>query len=181
MSQKTQKLILPCSVPAENRTEAFSSEMEKGAIYCLAELERERGGGLILKKPEEKTVFLAEFGYPLWLFPWNNLSLIFDGLKTKAHTLTYKIVPDVKNFMENLQRSSKSIETYMIFLSDSINYFQILTSEKTMVIDAFITESNFLNEFSLYLSEASAVEEASLSEMVFLPTVIDESSILSAV
>jgi hypothetical protein len=154
--------------------------MEKGAIYCFAELERERGGGLILKKPEEKLVFLAEFGYPLWLFPWDELSLIFDGLKMKAHILTYKIVPDVKNFMENVQRSSKSLETYMSFLSDSINYFQISTSEKTMTIDALITEPNFLNEFSLYLSETTAIE-ASLSEMMFLSPVIDESTILSVV
>ncbi|MEM3696916.1 MAG: hypothetical protein QXQ94_05345 [Candidatus Bathyarchaeia archaeon] len=179
MSQKTQKLILPFSVPSENRIEPFSSEMENGAIYCFAELERERGGGLILKKPEEKLVFLAEFGYPLWLLPWNDLSLIFDGLKTKAHTLTYKIVPDVRNFMENVQRSSKSIETYITFLSDSINYFQISASEKTMTIDALITEPNFLNEFSLYLLEAKA--ETSPFEMVFLPPVIDETAILSAV
>jgi DNA repair exonuclease SbcCD ATPase subunit len=154
--------------------------MEKGAIYCFAELEREQGGGLILKKPEEKLVFLAKFGYPLWLFPWNELSLIFDGLKTKEYALTYKIVPEVKNFMENLQRSSKSIETYMTFLSDSINFFQISSSEKTMTIAALITEPNFLNEFGLYILEASTIE-ASPSEMVFLPTVVDESAILSAV
>ena len=154
--------------------------MEKSAIYCFAELERERGGGLILKKPEEKMVFLAEFGYPLWLFPWDGLSLLFDGLKTKAHTLNYRIVPDVKNFMENVQRSSKSIETYITFLSDNINYFQISSSEKTMTIDALITEPNFLNEFGLYVSEATTVE-ASPFEIVFLPTVVDESSILSAV
>ncbi|MDI6691607.1 MAG: hypothetical protein QME50_07090, partial [Candidatus Bathyarchaeota archaeon] len=180
MSQKTQKLILPFSIPSENRTEPFSNEMEKGAIYCFAQLERERGGGLILKKPEEKLVFLAEFSYPLWLLQWDELSLIFDGLKTKAHTLTYRIVPDIKNFMENVQRSSKSIETYMSFLSDSLNYFQISGSEKTMTIDALITEPSFLNEFSLYLSEATAIE-ASPSEMVFLPPVIDETLILSAV
>ncbi|MGQ9506788.1 MAG: hypothetical protein ACUVTB_02875 [Candidatus Bathycorpusculaceae bacterium] len=175
----SQKLILPFSVPSENRTEPFSSEMEKGAIYCFAELERERGGGLILKKPEEKLVFLAEFGYPLWLFPWNDLSLVFDGLKTKAHALNYRMVPDVKNFMENMQRSSKNLETYMTFLSDSINYFQTPTSEKTMTMDALITEPSFLNEFSLYLAEAKP--ETSHPEIVFLPPLIDESAILSAV
>jgi hypothetical protein len=179
LSLKTQKLILPFSIPSENRTEPFSEEMEKSAIYCFADLERERGGGLILKKPEEKLVFLAEFGYPLWLFPWDELSLIFDGLKTKAHTLNYRIVPDVKNFMENVQRSSKSIETYMTFLSDNINYFQISSSEKTMTIDALITEPSFLNEFSLYVSEATAVENLP-NEMVYLPPVIDESAISSA-
>ncbi|MGQ9744267.1 MAG: hypothetical protein ACUVQW_06610 [Candidatus Bathycorpusculaceae bacterium] len=180
MSQKIQRLILPFCVKSENRVENFSEEMEKGALYCYAELERERGGGLLLKKPEEKLVFLAEFFYPLWLFPWNNLGLVFDGLKTKSYTLNYRIFPNVTNFMENMQRGSKTLETYMIFLSENINYFQLSSDEKTLTVDALLTEPNFLNEFGLYLSEASKAE-ISPSEIGFLPTVIDESAILAAV
>ena len=179
MSQKVAGLILPFSVLSENRTEPFSEEMGKAAIYCFAELERVKGGGLILKKPEEKLVFLAEFCYPLWLAPWDDLTLVFDGLKTTAHTLTYKTIPDVKAFMENVQRSSKSLETYMAFLSDSINYFQI-SSEKTMVVDALITEPNSLNELSIYLSDARQVETSS-SEIVFLSPTIEESTISSLI
>ena len=179
MSQRVAGLILPFSVLSENRTEPFSEEMEKAAVYCFAELERVKGGGLILKKPEEKLVFLAEFCYPLWLAPWNDLTLAFDGLKTSAHTLTYKTIPDVKAFMENVHRSSKSLETYMAFLSDNINYFQIL-SEKTTVIDALITEPNSLNELSMYLSDARQVE-TSTSEIVFLPPTIEESTISSLI
>jgi len=178
LSQKVTRLILPFSVLSENRTEPFSSDMERAAIYCFAELEREKGGGLILKKPEEKLVFLAEFYYPLWLIPWSELSLIFDGLKTTAHTLTYRNVPNVKTFIENMHRSSKTLETYMAFLSDNINYFQILSKEKVMTIDALITEPDFLNEFNIYLSEAKQVEIPS-SEIVLLPTATDESTISS--
>jgi len=152
--------------------------MEKAAIYCFAELEREKGGGLILKKPEEKLVFLAEFCYPLWLIPWGELSLVFDGLKTTAYTLTYRDVPNAKTFMENMQRSSKTLETYMAFLSDSINYFQVPSKEKAITIDALIAEPIFLNEFILYFSEAKQVETPS-PKIVFLPTSIDESTISS--
>jgi len=178
LSQEIPRLILPFSVLSENRTEPFAEKMEKAALYCFAELEREKGGGLILKKPAEKLVFLAEFCYPLWLIPWSELSLIFDGLKTTVHTLTYRTIPDVKAFMENVQRSSKTLETYTTLLSDNVNYFQIPSSEKTMAIDALITEPNFLNELSLYLSEAKQVE-TSLSGIVFLPPAIDESTISS--
>ncbi len=152
--------------------------MERAAIYCFAELEREKGGGLILKKPAEKLVFLAAFCYPLWLLPWSELSLIFDGLKTTVHTLTYRTIPDVKIFMENVQRSSKTMETFAAFLSDNVNYFKASSGEKAMVIDALITEPDFLNEFNLYLSEAKQVETP-LPEITFLPPTIDESTISS--
>ena len=178
MSQKTARLIIPFSILSENRKEAFAEEMEKAAIYCFAELERRKGGGLILKKPEEKLVFLTEFCYPLWLIPWRNLSLIFDGLKATTYTLTYRSVPDVKAFMENVQRVSKTLEIYKSFLADNINYFQISGNEKTMSIDALVTEPNFLNEFDIYISEAKEFETPS-SQIVLLPTAIDESTISS--
>ncbi|MEM3760747.1 MAG: hypothetical protein QXZ02_06535, partial [Candidatus Bathyarchaeia archaeon] len=180
MSQKIVRLTLPFSVLAENRTEPFTEEMEKAAVYCFAELERAKGGGLILKKPEEKVAFLGRFFYPFWLFPWGELCLVFDGLKTTVNTLTYRGVPDAKTFLENAQRSSKTIETYMTFLSDNINYFQTPSEEKTMVIDALITEPNFLNEFNQYISETRQAD-TSASETAFLSPVIDESLITSII
>ena len=163
---------------SENRTEPFAEETERATLYCFAELEREKGGGLILRKPEEKLVFLAEFCYPLWLIPWSKLNLLFDGLKTTTHTLTYRSIPDVKTFIENAQRSSKTLETYMAFLSDNINYFQVSSDEKAMAIDALIVQSDFLKEFELYLSQAKEIETQS-SEIVFLQPAIDESTISS--
>ncbi|MEM2994405.1 MAG: hypothetical protein QXI91_00090 [Candidatus Bathyarchaeia archaeon] len=179
MSQKVKEFILPYAALSENRAEPFSEEMEKAAVYCFAELEREKGAGLILKKPGEKVNFLAEFGYPFWLVPWNGLNLIFDGLKTTAYALSYKEIPNVKAFMENLQRSSKTVETYTAFLSDNINYFQMPSKEKPITIDALVTEPNMLNEFNLYLSEAESVETQS-SMTVFLSSEIEETTISSA-
>lgn len=178
MSQKTTRLILPFSVLSENRTEQFAIEMEKATLCCFAELERAKGGGLVLKKPEEKTVFLAEFCYPLWIVPWSKFNLFFDGLKTTKHTLTYRSIPDVKIFTENVQRSLKTLETFMAFLSDNVNYFQTRGEEKTMAIDGLIAEPNFLNEFNLYLSETRQVETLS-SRIVFLQPAVDESAISS--
>jgi hypothetical protein len=152
--------------------------MERAALYCFAELEREKGGGLILRKSEEKLVFLAEFCYPLWLIPWDRLNLLFDGLKTTTHTLTYRSIPNVKIFLENAQRSAKTLETHMTFLSDNINYFQVSSDERAMATDALIVQSDFLNEFDSYLSQAKGIEILS-SEMVFLQPAIDESTISS--
>jgi len=175
LSQKITRLILPFSALSESRTETFTEEMEKAVIYCFAELERAKSSGLILKKPEEKMLFLAEFCYPLWLAPFNNASLLFDGLKTTMHTMVYKAIPDVKIFMEKANRGSKALETYIAFLSGDANYFQTSGQEKTMAIDALIAEPIFLKEFNLYLSEAKQVETQ--PKIVTLLPTIDELTI----
>ncbi|MEM3054086.1 MAG: hypothetical protein QXM52_00065 [Candidatus Bathyarchaeia archaeon] len=179
MSQKTSKMVLPFSVLAENRSEPFMDEMERASIYCFTELERQKGGGLILKKPEEETVFLTKFFYPLWLVPWNRLNLIFDGLKTKDHPLNYKGIPEAKTFLENMQRSSRAMETYMAFLSDNLSYFQVPSDEKTMMIEALISNQTFLSEFDQYLSEVREAEAS--SPIVFLPSLIEETAILATI
>lgn len=178
--QKITSLALPFSVLAENRKEPFTEDMEKAALYCFAEMEREKGGGLILKKPEEKTVFLAKFYYPFWLASWNGLSLVFDGLRQFAHTLVYKGIPDVKTFIEGAHRSSKSMETYTAFLSDNVNYFQAPSEEKTVVLEALITDPASLSEFNQYFSEMRPLE-TSESEMVLLSPLVDEAAVLSAI
>ena len=152
------QFILPFSVPSENRKDSFTKEMENAAIFCFAELERAKGGGLILKQPAEKLAFIDESCYPFWLIPWSKLNLLFDGLNTTAYTLTYKAIPGVKTFMENVGRSSKTLEAYTAFLSDNVNYFQTPTTEKEIVLNGLITDPNFLKEFALYLSEAKQVE-----------------------
>jgi DNA repair exonuclease SbcCD ATPase subunit len=178
LSQEITRLILPFSVLSENRKEPFTKEMEKAAIFCFAELERAKGRGLILKQPTEKLGFIVESYYPFWLIPWGKSNILFDGLNVTAHTLTYKAIPDVKAFMENVERSSKAQETYMVFLSGNVNYFQTPSDEKVMTIDALIAEQNFLKEFNPCISEAEHAEVLS-SDIVFLQPTIDESTISS--
>ncbi len=176
---ETTKLILPFSVLSENRKEEFAKEMERTAIFCFAELERAKGGGLILKQPAEKIAFISEFCYPFWLIPWGKLNLLFDGLRTAAYTLTYNAIPDVKTFIENIERSSKTLETYMASLTDNANYFQIPTGAKEIAINGLISDQNFLNEFASYLNESTKVE-TSLSDLVTLSPTLEESSITSS-
>jgi hypothetical protein len=180
LSQEIIKLTLPFSVPAENRTEPFTEEMEKAALYCFAEVEREKGGGLILRKAEEKTVFLAKFFYPFWLAHWKRLTLVFDGFKQSVYTIIYKTIPDAKEFLERARGSIKTLETYTAFLLDNINYFQTPSGENAITLEGLISEPLLLNEFNAYISEAKQVE-ATPSEIVPLNPIIDESTVSSAV
>ena len=99
----TKQFILPFSVLSDNRKDSFTPDLEAAALFSLAELDRTKGGGLIVKQPEEKIEFIAKVGYPIWLFPWAETVLILDGLNRSNYTLPYAAVPDVKAFMENLK------------------------------------------------------------------------------
>jgi hypothetical protein len=173
-----KEFVLPFSVLSENRKDPFTSDLEAATVFSLAELERAKGGGLISKRPEEKIVFIAKIGYPLWLFPWLETTLIFDGLNRSSFTLRYIVIPDVKAFMENLKRSSKTRETHLAFLSDHINYFQAPATEKSVLINGLIRDSEFLSEFDSYRSEATAIEDQH-SYVALLSSTIEESTIES--
>ena len=78
LNSAVKRFILPFS-PGKSR-ELFRFDVEAAAVYAVSELERAKGGGLIVKQPEEKLLFIAKMGYPLWLFPSNETAYIFDGL-----------------------------------------------------------------------------------------------------
>ena len=101
-----KQFMLPFSVLSENRKEPFTADLKAAALFSLAEFERTKSGGLLSKKAEENISFIAEIGYPLWLFPWSKTTLIFDGLSRSSFTLNYPVIPDVNAFIDNLKRCS---------------------------------------------------------------------------
>lgn len=176
--QETIKSILPFSTLSENRREPFTKKIERAAIFCLVELERVKGGGLVLKQPPEKLAFIAEVYYPFWLVTLDKIGLLFDGLSTTSQTLAYLIIPDIQVFLDNMRSSSKTRQAYMTFLSDNINYFQVPSNEEAKIIDGLITDPEFLDEFVPCLSKAIPIK-TSLSNMVTVSPTLDESSIVS--
>ncbi len=175
---EVKQFSLPFSVLSENRKEPFTPDLEVAAVFSMAELERAKGGGFFSKRPEEKLVFIAKVGYPVWVFPWAETALIFDGLNRSKYTLAYAVVPDSKDFIENLKRGSKTHETHMAFLSDHLNYFQTQVTENKVEINGLITDAEFLSEFDSYRHEATAMETRPPNAGFISPT-IDKSTISS--
>jgi len=175
---EVSQFILPFSVLSENRKELFTPDLEMGAIFCLAELERVKAGGLFSKRSEEKMLFITKVGYPLWVFPWSETALIFDGLNRSKYTLPYAVIPDSKDFIGNLKRGAKTHETYMAFLSDHINYFQTQVTESKVEIKGLITDQEFLSAFGSYRREANAIE-IGLTDSGLISPIIDKSTISS--
>jgi len=170
------QFILPFSVLSKNRKEPFTNEMEKAAVFCFLELERFKGGGLVLKQPPEKTVFLAEVLYPFWLIPWHESTLILDGLNITHQAFTYQESANMKVFRENMERSSKRLENYTDFLSDNINYLRTPSNQRQTILNGLITNPKLHNEFTMYLSEAAQFETLP-SDITMLSPTIDEAAI----
>jgi hypothetical protein len=173
-----KQFLLPFSTLAENRKEPFTPDLEAAAVFSLAELDRAKGSGLLSRRPEEQISFIAKIGYPLWLFPWSETTLIFDGFNRSTYTLRYAVIPDVNAFIDNLKRSAKTRETHMAFLADHLNYFQAPMTEEAVVVNGLIRETEFLSEFKLYRHEAKETEDEPDDVGLLTPT-LDEPTITS--
>jgi len=178
VTEKVTEKILPFSVPSENRKELFTKGMERATVFCLAEMERRKGSGFVLKRAPREFMFIVEVCYPLWIVPWGKISLVFDGLNVASYTLVYDTVPNIEAFLNGVNRSSATREAYATFLSDNLNYFQASEKQEEKLIKGLFTDSNFLEDFNLYLSEARQVKP-SLSEIVLLAPTLDETAVFS--
>jgi predicted nucleic acid-binding Zn-ribbon protein len=180
VTQLVTKLLLPFAVSAKDREEIFTKEMEMATILCLAESERRKSEGFILKKPAEKLIFIAEACYPIWLVPWRGRSLLFDGFGAISHTLTYNILPDIKTFINDLQGTAKRSEAYSAFLSDALNYFQGFKGQEEKTMDGLVASSEFIQDFVSYIQEAKTIQRPIL-EKAFLAPTLDETTLSSSI
>jgi len=176
LTSAAKRFVLPFS-PEKSR-DLLSLDVEAAAVYAFAEFERAKGGGLIVKQPEEKLVFITKMGYPLWLFPSNETAFIFDGLNDSKLSVLYFEVPPAKPFIESLEKTAKTIDDYMAFLSDHNNYFRQTGKQKEFMLRGLIAEADFKKEFSVYRKEAVEVT-GQPAKLAALAPILEEATISS--
>jgi hypothetical protein len=168
----TKRYILPF---ANQRSREY--EVEAAAIYAVAESSRSKGGGLLNRQSPETIAFIAQMGYPLWLFPKNNQALIFDALNDIAYNVTYAETPSAGAFMESLEKNQRPRENYAAFLSDHGSYFHQPPKERQFGLKGLISTPEFKTEFVGYRREAAeltaptalllhTLEESAISTML---------------
>ena len=170
----TKRFKLPFSTQNINAPEG-----EAAAVFAVAEHERNKGGGLISRQPEEKIVFLSKVGYPLWLFPKNDLIFVFDGFGDSDCRVSYAEVPSAKVFFESLEANLRPREKYMAFLSDHSSYFQQPLKERQFVFRGLICGLDFKNEFSIYRKEAT--NATTQADLALLSPTLQENAISSMI
>jgi hypothetical protein len=179
LATKVKKFILPFAVPAKDRYIPFTKDMEMAAIFYLAQKDR-KGEGRVLKKTEEKIVFIAETCYPIWLVPWKGKTLIFDGLEFANPSISYDIIPDATTFVNDLKASSKSRQAYCAALAQNTSYFQNFSGKEEKTIEGFITNLDFVQDLMDYLLDAENIEKATTTKAILSPR-LDETEVASSI
>ena len=169
LTKHVKKLILPFAVPAKDRYVPFTKDMEMAAIVYLAEKDRKKGEGRVLKKTEEKIAFIAETCYPIWLVPWKGKALIFDGLEFTNPSISYDVIPDATAFDNDLQASSKSLQAYVAALAQNASYFQNFSGKEEKTIEGLITNPEFVQDLIDYLQDAEAIEKFTTTKAILSP------------
>jgi len=176
LNSAAKRFILPFS--PENSGKLFSFDVEAAAVYALSELERAKGGGLILKQPEEKILFITKIGYPLWLFTCDETAFLFNGLIDSRFSMIYFELPPAQLFIERLEKNSSTYEDYLAFLSYHDSYFQQPKKKKEFVLRGLIPGFDFKKEFGIYRKEAVEVTGQPAKLAPLAPT-LDEAAISS--
>jgi len=164
------KLVLPFAASARSGIQGFTKNIEMAAVLYLAESDRKKGEGHILRKSDEKLVFLAEGHYPIWLVPWSGGTLLFDGLGVSTQTLSHDTVPDIGAFKKDIQNARTS-EAYSTVLSRNANYFKKFIGEEEKTVEGLISSPDFMRDFSTYLFEAKEIERPMVSKTLLSPTI----------
>lgn len=164
-------IVFPFTIPSEDRKGRLKRRMELAAIFSLAELIRDKGGGLISKKPAEDILFISEICYPFWFVPWRRRTLIFDGFDLKSYTISFDILPDANMFIQEMEGSSSKLETYSAFLSHNLNYFARFSGKGEKVVKGLIMDPNLMNDIFSLFHKAKRVKGP--LEKGLLPLVMD--------
>jgi hypothetical protein len=176
LNSAVKRFVLPFS--HDKSRETFSSELELAGVYALAELERAKGGGLIIKQPEEKLLFITKLGYPLWLFPGNGSTYVFDGLNNSSHGLDYIEMPSAQAFIDCLEKNSAIRENYFAFLSHNNNYFEQPRRARRFSLEGLIVDPDFKKEFYIYGKEASEAT-ANFENLTLIDPLLEQATISS--
>ena len=165
-----RKFILPFATPSENRFKDFTENMEMAAIMCLAESERDRGGSHVLKRPDEKLVFLAEACYPIWLIPYSGTTLVLDGLNLNSTVFPYDVIPDTEVFNIDLRANRKSTEAYIAALSRNVGYFKDFSGKEETKIEGLVTVQDLMTDLAVYLTHMKEAKKSLRTKIVLTPT-----------
>jgi hypothetical protein len=165
--------VLPFSTPTAKKLKDFTRNMEMAAILYLAESERKKGESRVLRKVDEKLVFVARACYPIWLVPCGGGTLIFDGLGFASHSLFYDVMPDVETFNRSLRENRGAVEFYTAALVRNKDYFRNFSGREEIELEGLISDSELLEDFKTYFHKLRRAKRR-LKNRVFLANTVGD-------
>jgi hypothetical protein len=162
--------------PDKQRKKNFTSTMEVAAILCLVEAERKRHG--LLATTTEKILFISKLHYPLWLIPWDNKCLVFDGLGNLSANLNYTTLPDLELFLDDMEQVATMRIPYRNALQEHIKTFKDFAAEVSVPIKGLIVDEELLSDISGYVKETLTLKVNVDASIVLAPIRLDQSTVL---
>lgn len=164
-------LILPFAVPAKDGGGAFTLNMEVAAVLLLAEAKRRKLG--FFEAAGKKILFVSKLHYPLWVVPWEDVSLVVDGLDVFSSSITCQALPDVASFIEDVERGSSVREQFWTCLEKHKKTFTGFAESVEVEVDALISDRELLSAFFEYLGEAASTHLGGSPSVVLTPPKLD--------
>jgi len=169
-------LILPYTVEDIDRKKPFEHDMEVAAILYLAEAKRKKGG--ILGGSPERISFVLRLYYPLWAVPWEDESLVMDGLGFLSHTITHMELSDLEAFTEDIQKDGMVRDLYRDALKRHVKTFREFISSDEIPIDAVIANESLLLAIFDYVNQGLSLKKNVIGPLLLIPPRLDEKAAL---
>ena len=167
----TESFILPFTVPAEDRKKAFSPNMETTAILTLAEANRKRP--MVVDVFPEKIMFISKLHYPLWIVPWENRSLLVDGLQISLSNVSYMVLPDIEAFLNHVERGKSDRPQFFNALNKHEQTFASFTETQNIQFSSIITDKTLLAAVEQYVKETTTAKADTSENIVLFPPKLD--------
>jgi len=166
-----ESLILPFAPPDEERKEPFSPNMETIAILALADANRKKT--MIIDLLPEKIMFISKLHYPLWIVPWENRSLLIDGMQISSSNIGYLALPEIEPFLESIERGKSDRTQFFNALNQHEQTFTSFSETRNIQCDSVITNRPFLAEIDEYIHETLTEKADTPDKLVLLPPRLD--------
>ncbi|UCG36200.1 MAG: hypothetical protein JSV64_06170 [Candidatus Bathyarchaeota archaeon] len=167
-------LALPYATEDSTRKAKFSEEMEIAALLCAAEADR-RKKSRFLRGGTETLTFLSKLHYPMWAVPWENSSMLIDGMGIVVDHVLYSKLPDVEAFIEHLKRSTSVHELFKSTIRSHSDTFLECISQTEFPVEGRITGKETLEDIFEQIKE-SKTQASSRTEqrLVLVQPIINE-------
>jgi hypothetical protein len=168
-------MILPYAVPEKEGEKVLTPSMEAAAILCLAETKRKRRG--LLRTTPEKISFISKLHYLLWLVPWDNKCLVFDGLGSLSANFNYAALPDLELFLDDIERGATMRVQYRNALEKHMQTFKDFAENVPILIEGLIADEELLSAVSGYVEETLTLKADVDRSMGLTPLRLDENAV----
>jgi len=167
----TASLDLPFAVPAKEREKAFSPSMEIAAILLQAEAKRGKQG--LFGATLGKISFVSKLYYPLWAVPWEDRSLVVDGLGASISVIAKQQLPDITLFIEDIERGASIRELFRSALEKHLNMFSDFAGRVHVQVDSLIADNELLTALTEYVKEALSDKQNKETAIALAPCKLD--------